>query len=185
MRRDFVTDTLKRLEFEKELSVNKNAQASSDFLTGTTPVTDDQSIQAGLEKVLRDSGVQLSQPVTKYLSFFERQTAAALEQGREITKASLAGYENAGPRQKENRNLQPVGEALAEMGADKALREGDVAKCKRYCKQQGRTSCRNCGGEGYDAHTARVGKSVNKARHLSKGGTELAPVEVEYFPFEK
>jgi hypothetical protein len=174
MYRDFVIDVRKRLELEKEVSVNKNQQASTDFLKGTTPVTDDRAIEAGLEKALRDAGAKLPQPVTKYRSYFERQTDAALEVGREITKASLAGYENAGSRQKENRNLQPVGEALEELDANKTLREGDVAKCARYCKQSGRTSCRYCHGEGYEQYTNRIGKSVNKARHLGKGGTDLA-----------
>jgi hypothetical protein len=177
MRRDSVTDSRKKLEIQREYDrMNKNAQASTDFLKGSIPVTDDRAIGAGLEKALRDSGVKLPQPVTKYRSYFERQTAAALEQGREVNKASLVGYENAGSRQKENRNLQPAGEGIEEMtNAATSVTEGDVARCKRYCQQQGRTSCPNCHGEGFAAHEKRMGKSVHKARHFGRSDIELAP----------
>jgi hypothetical protein len=178
--RDFRTDTRKRLELEGELRMNRNQQASSDFLKGSEPVTDDQAIEAGLTKAVRDTGAKLSQPITKYRSYFERQVDAALEQGREITKASLAGYENAGPRQKTNANLQPAGEGIEEMtNAVASATEGDVARCKRYCQQQGRTSCPNCHGEGFAAHEKRMGKSVHKARHFGRSDVELAPITME------
>jgi hypothetical protein len=174
LRRDATTDLVKTFKLQKEYDrMNKNAQASEEFRGGSTPIDAATVENLFIETVAKAAGATPQQPPTYYRSYFERQTAAALDQGREITKAAYTG--NAGPRQKENRNIQPESSGVDKMlgAAAPALSEGDVARCAHYCKVQGRSWCPVCKGEGFEAHQKRMGKSLNKARHLGRNGVQL------------
>jgi hypothetical protein len=151
--------------------VNKNAQASEDFLTGTRPVDD-------TNQIIKEAGAKAVNPVRR-LSFFERQVANALNKtltgdGMHIDLNENANRTNANSsKQRQNRNalVDPIEDAQ-EIDLTKA-REGDLGRHARFCKRgdsdvQGR-ACRICHGMGYYAFEKvykqrQLGKSVNASR---------------------
>jgi hypothetical protein len=113
----------------------------------------------------------------KYPNFFERrelhQTAVALNKSEETVlseKANLAvqSRENkaAWKNQKTNRNIAPARQGIDDLlnMASDGSKEGDLARCSRYCKDargndiQGR-NCPVCHGVGHNAY-----KKISEAK---------------------
>lgn len=152
--------------------MNKNRRASEDFLSGTTPVVDDDT--------LIDKAVDQLQSPVKPLSYFERRDAVAL--GKQLTPDGrhIDLNENAertsvnSSHQRQNRNSL-VNQVEKSRPSAAEWSEGAYGLHARYCKTssgtdvQGRTSCPVCHGAGFHAfekvYAARkLGKSVNSPR---------------------
>ena len=122
---------------------------------------------------------------SSHLSFFERQIGYSLEKSYDsYGHANLnenANRTTSSSGQRPNKNATMGAGGVAEMfGADprnvaeKSINEGDLGRCARFCKMQGRTQCPVCHGIGHEAYAKQradkaVGVNSNRSRTLFAG----------------